>query len=279
MGIENRGKDLDTDREKARRIRPEIVRDAASRALFEGLVQKLKSQDTDLRDQTGNPVNLGAAEDLGMRIDRDGDIVLSQRLPDSEVEHIEISPAERQAELFKKIGGEKILKFVERMKDPKKKDEYLDELAKKQMSYQEQLEEAEDAARNEKGAKKAALEKKIADLRGKRDGYGTVIAAIEQGTADIKRTEFKAKKVLEQEITIPEEITKEVFGALPENLQKQYKDALGDAIDAGEKIIEEYAAVLEADDVTPEEKKEAQTRIREEKTEIETKKNLLEKIG
>jgi hypothetical protein len=279
MRIEKRGNAPENN--EARRIKPEIVRDAAGRALFDGLVQRLKSKDIDLRDQSGNPVNLDAGEELGMNIDRSGDIVLSQKLPESEIIHMEKSPAGRQTDLLKKTGWnpEKTLKFTKKM-DKDAKEKYLEKLADKQMSYNEKLEEAEKAL-EEAGTnkEKEQLEKKIADLRDKRDGYGAVITAIEQETADIKRSEFKARKILEQEIVVPSEITKEVFSSLPENLQKQYISDLEDAIDAGEKIIEEYKAALEAGDVTAEEKKEVQARIREEKTEIETKKNLLEKIG
>lgn len=281
MGIENRnnGTSAEADMEKAaRRVRPELLRDKASKTLVDNLVKRLTSEDTDLRDQTGNPVALSQAEDIGMHINSEGNIVLTQEVPDSGIEQIASKSDDRQLQLLKKMGAEKMVAFTKKMSE-EKKDEYLEELADKQMSYQDKLEETESILKEAESPKeKSALEKKIADLRDKRDGYELVISAIEKGSTDIKRTEFKSKKKMEQEIVIPAEITKEAFDSLPKNLQKEYIRGLEDAIDGGQKMIEEYAAVLETEDTTDAEKKEAQTRIREERAEIETKKKLIENL-
>jgi len=274
MGMENRGR----ENNDARRIKPEILRDKASRALVEGLVSKLSAEDIDLRDQSGNPVNLNASEDIGMHINRDGNISLTQEIPESDIEQVASKSDERQAGLLKKMDAEKLVEFTKKMDDDKK-DEYLEELAEKQLSYQDKLEEAEAMLKEAESPKeKNALEKKIADLRDQRDGYELLISAIEKGSTDIKRTEFKTKNKLEREIVIPAEITKEVFDSLPKNLQKEYVRGLEEAIDAGEKMIEEYKEVLETGDATGAEKKEAQARIREERAEMETKKKLIENL-
>ena len=274
MGIENRGRKT-LENNDARRIAPEILRDKASRSLVEGLVAKLSAEDIDLRDQSGNPVNLKASEDIGMHITSDGNISLTQEIPNSDIEQMAPKSDERQAELLKKMGAEKLVAFTKKM-SAGKKDEYLEDLAAKQMSYQDKLEEAESALKEAGSPKeKSAIEKKIADLRDKRDGYELLISAIEKGDTDIKRTEFKARKKLEKEIVIPAEITKEVFDSLPKNLQKEYVSGLEEAMDAGQKMIEDYTAVLETGDATDDEKKEARARIREEKLEIDTKKKLI----